>query len=46
VQRIVDESFDGSVGRVIIQSDLMEPDFYAAAYGHKMNSCGVVTSVS
>jgi len=46
VQRIVEESFDGSAGRVIIQSDLMEPDFYAAAYGHKMNGCGVVTSVS
>ena len=46
VQRVVDESFDGSAGKVIIQSDLMEPDFYAAAYGHKMNGCGVVTSVS
>ena len=46
VQRVVDESFDGNAGRVIIQSDLVEPDFYAAAYGHKMNGCGVVTSVS
>ena len=46
VQRVMDESFDGSAGRVVIQSDLMQPDFYAAAYGHKMNGCGVVTSVS
>lgn len=46
VQRVVDESFDGNAGKVIIQSDLMEPDFYAAAYEHKINGCGVVTSVS
>ena len=46
VHRVVEESFDGSAGKVVIQSDLMEPDFYAAAYGHKINGCGVVTSVS
>ena len=27
-----------------MQSDLMQPDFVAASYGHKMNGCGVVTS--
>ena len=28
-----------------MQSDLMQADFRAAAWGHKMNGCGVVTSV-
>lgn len=46
VQQIVEESFSGSAGTVVIQSDLMQPDFLAAAWGHKMNGCGVVTSVS
>jgi acyl transferase domain-containing protein len=46
VQSIIEEAFQGSSGKVIMQSDLMHPDFYAAAYGHKMNDCGVVTSVS
>lgn len=44
VQQIIEESFSGSAGRVVIRSDLMQPDFLAAAYGHKMNGCGVVTS--
>jgi monodictyphenone polyketide synthase len=44
VQAIIEESFSGSAGRVVMQSDLMQPDFLAAAYGHKMNGCGVVTS--
>ncbi|KAK8076008.1 hypothetical protein PG994_003280 [Apiospora phragmitis] len=44
VQRIVDESFNGFSGTVVMQSDLMESDFLAAAHGHKMNGCGVVTS--
>ena len=46
VQQIIEESFTGSAGTVVIQSDLMQTDFLAAAYGHKMNGCGVVTSVS
>jgi len=46
VQQIIDETFSGSAGRVVMQSDLMQPEFLAAAYGHKMNGCGVVTSVS
>ena len=46
VHRVVEESFNGKAGAVVIQSDLMHPDFYAAAWGHKMNGCGVVTSVS
>nr|ALP31871.1 polyketide synthase 29 [Diaporthe helianthi] len=44
VQGIVEESFDGRAGKVVMQSDLMEKDLLAAAYGHKMNGCGVVTS--
>ncbi|KAJ9142487.1 Ketoacyl-synt-domain-containing protein [Pleurostoma richardsiae] len=44
VQHIIEESISGSGGRVVMQSDLMQPDFLAAAYGHKMNGFGVVTS--
>lgn len=46
VQHIIEESFHGTAGKVVMQADLMQPDFLAAAYGHKMNGCGVVTSVS
>lgn len=46
VQEIVDENFDGADGSLLIQSNLMEADFLAAANGHRMNRCGVVTSVS
>ena len=46
VQQIIEESFNDSAGSVVMQSDLMQPDFLAAAYGHRMNDCGVVTSVS
>lgn len=48
VQQIISEDFDISNGtaKVTMQSDLMQPDFRAAAWGHRMNNCGVVTSVS
>lgn len=46
VHEVIDESFDGSAGRVVVQSDLTQPDFLAAARGHQMNGHGVVTSVS
>ncbi len=46
VQQIIEENFQGSMGKVVMQSDLMQPDFLAAANGHNMNGCGVVTSVS
>lgn len=46
VQQIIHEQYDGAAGSVVMQSDLMQPDFLAAAYGHKMNGRGVVTSVS
>ncbi|KAF7162464.1 hypothetical protein CNMCM5623_007755 [Aspergillus felis] len=44
VQQIIDQHFDGVAGTVTMQSNLMQPDFRAAAWGHKMNGCGVVTS--
>ena len=46
VQQIIEENFEGSCGKVVIQSDLMQPEFLAAAHGHRMNGCGVVTSAS
>ena len=45
VQQVIEENFNGTAGTVVIQSDLMQADFRAAAWGHKMNGCGVVTSV-
>ncbi|KAF2844835.1 putative polyketide synthase [Plenodomus tracheiphilus IPT5] len=44
VQRIIKETFHGAAGNIVMQSDLAFPDFRAAAWGHKMNGCGVVTS--
>ncbi|KAK4208426.1 hypothetical protein QBC37DRAFT_379096 [Rhypophila decipiens] len=44
VQQIIEQDFNGPSGTVVMQSDLMQPDFRAAAWGHKMNGCGVVTS--
>lgn len=32
-------------GSLILESDVMQSDFLEAAWGHKMNSCAVVTSV-
>lgn len=46
VHRVVEETFSGPAGRVVIQSDMMQADFLAAAWGHQMNGAGVVTSVS
>ena len=45
VQSIIEKTFSGSAGTVTMQSDLMQLDFLAAANGHRMNNCGVVTSV-
>ncbi|KAI0417496.1 putative polyketide synthase [Xylaria grammica] len=44
VHRIIEEHFDGVAGTVTMQSDLVQADFRSAAWGHKMNNCGVVTS--
>ncbi|KAF2468597.1 uncharacterized protein BDR25DRAFT_357523 [Lindgomyces ingoldianus] len=45
VQQIVEETFQGLAGKVVMQGDLIQPDFLAAAHGHKMNGCGVITSL-
>ncbi|KAJ5655746.1 type I iterative polyketide synthase [Penicillium longicatenatum] len=44
VQQIIEETFNESTGTVVMQSDLMQADLLAAAHGHSMNKCGVVTS--
>ncbi|XPT01936.1 Non-reducing polyketide synthase PKS8-1 [Ascochyta lentis] len=44
VQQIIELTVDGSAGRAVMQADLMQADFLAAANGHRMNNCGVVTS--
>ncbi|TVY17729.1 Atrochrysone carboxylic acid synthase [Lachnellula arida] len=43
VQQIIEETFSESAGQIIMRSDLMEPDLLAAAHGHQMNGCGVVS---
>ncbi|KAF1957831.1 putative polyketide synthase [Byssothecium circinans] len=44
VQQIIETNFNGSSGIVVMQSDLMQPEFLAATNGHRMNGCGVCTS--
>ncbi|KAL9086664.1 MAG: hypothetical protein Q9165_006983 [Trypethelium subeluteriae] len=46
VQQIIEESINQTTGQasVMMQADLMQPEFLAAAHGHRMNGCGVVTS--
>ncbi|KAG2027535.1 hypothetical protein GB937_001281 [Aspergillus fischeri] len=44
VHRVIEESFSSTAGKVIVQSDMMQADFLAAAWGHQMNGAGVVTS--
>ncbi|KAK3680667.1 polyketide synthase [Podospora appendiculata] len=44
VHRVVEEAFSGPAGRVVVHSDMMQEEFLAAAWGHKMNGAGVVTS--
>lgn len=45
VHQILEESIYADAGKVVMQSDLMQQDFFDAAHGHSMNGCGVVTSV-
>lgn len=45
VQQIIEENFNGTAGTVTMESDLSHTELRTAAYGHKMNNCGVVTSV-
>ncbi|KAK4990348.1 hypothetical protein LTR66_006820 [Elasticomyces elasticus] len=44
VHQVIEETFQDRFSRVVVQSDLMHTDFFAAAHGHRMNGCGVVTS--
>jgi monodictyphenone polyketide synthase len=44
VQNIIEVDVKGDKGKVVMQSDMMQKDFLAAAHGHQMNNCGVVTS--
>lgn len=46
VQNIIAVEVDEDSGTVVMQSDLMQKDFLDAAHGHRMNDCGVVTSVN
>lgn len=45
-QITVEEIQQGSKGRLTTLSDMQHPDFLAAVHGHRMNNCGVATSVS
>ncbi|KAE8326987.1 hypothetical protein BDV39DRAFT_205400 [Aspergillus sergii] len=44
IHQVFEESISGEEGSIIIQSDLMQPEFFEAANGHRMNGHGVVTS--
>ncbi|KAL9479466.1 hypothetical protein ACSS6W_004252 [Trichoderma asperelloides] len=44
VHQIIEQRLDGTSGTIVMQSDVMQVDFRSAAWGHKMNDCGVVTS--
>jgi monodictyphenone polyketide synthase len=45
VQQIVEETIQGVAGQIVMESDLMQTEFLEAANSHRMNDCGVVTSV-
>lgn len=46
VHQVIQEDYIGSTASFIARSNVMHPDFNEAASGHRMNDCGVVTSVS
>ena len=46
VQRIVEESFDGMKGRVVVETDITEPVLNTAVTGHLVNGAGLCPSVS
>ena len=46
VHRIVEESFDGMKGKVIIETDITEPALNTAVTGHLVNGAGLCPSVS
>lgn len=45
-QITAEEVQQGSRGKLTTLSDMQHPDFLAAVHGHRMNNCGVATSVS
>lgn len=45
-QITAEEVQQGSRGKLTTVSDMQHPDFLAAVHGHRMNNCGVATSVS
>lgn len=46
IHHLVEESIGQDNGEVIVQSNILHPDFLEAMYGHKMNGCAVATSVN
>lgn len=46
IHSIIEESFDGTFGKVLAESNVIHPDLIKAVAGHKMNNNGVVSSVS
>ncbi|ODM17076.1 hypothetical protein SI65_07475 [Aspergillus cristatus] len=44
VHHLVAETIEDNSGEVIVQSDILQPDFLEAMNGHKMNRCAVATS--
>jgi asperthecin polyketide synthase len=46
MQQILSEEISEDVGRVVVISDMMQPELLGAVDGHHMNGYGVATSVS
>jgi asperthecin polyketide synthase len=46
MQQILSEDISEDVGRVVVVSDMMQPELLGAVDGHHMNGYGVATSVS
>jgi len=44
VHRIVEEDFDGMIGKVIVETDITEPTLNAAVTGHLVNGAGLCPS--
>lgn len=46
IHQVLQEDVTGSTATFVARSNLMHPDLFEAANGHRMNDCGVATSVS
>ncbi|KAL4874942.1 hypothetical protein BJY04DRAFT_233188 [Aspergillus karnatakaensis] len=44
IHQVLRETVEARTATMLTLSDLQHPDFLAAVWGHKMNSCGVATS--